>query len=119
MTTGGGGVNSSLKRSAEEVGAHHKSERKPNSTKEQIKEKLKTLKNGKIDNILNRQQKHHMTTSQAQKMWANKVPTAVSLLNNTMPMPMTKLKIDLASPSTGGSTDVVTKNNNFTGQPTQ
>ena len=48
-------------------------------------------------------------------MWANKVPTAVSLLNNTMPMPMTKLKIDLASPSTGGSTDVVTKHNNVTG----
>jgi len=112
MTTGGG-VNSSLKRSAEEVGAHHKSERKPTTTKEQIKEKLKTLKNGKIDNILNRQQKNHITTSQAQKMWANKVPTAVSLLNNTMPMP--KLKIDLASPSTGGSTDVVTKNNNVTG----
>lgn len=33
------------------------------------------------------------------------MPTALNLLNNTMPMP--KLMIDLASPSTGGSTDVV------------
>ena len=39
------------------------------------------------------------------KFRSSKVTTVVSLLNNTMPMP--KLMIDLAAPSTGGSTDVV------------
>lgn len=45
-----------------------------------------------------------MTATTTNKVRTQKVPTAISLLNNTMPMPM--LKIDLASPSTGGSTDV-------------
>jgi len=45
---------------------------------------------------------------------AQKVPTALNLLNNTMPMP--KLMIDLASPSTGGSTDLVSGTKTVTGQ---
>ena len=45
-----------------------------------------------------------MTT---QKVRTQKMPAAFNLLNNTMPMP--KLMIDLATPSTGGSTDVVRK----------
>jgi len=47
---------------------------------------------------------------------AQKVPTALNLLNNTMPMPMPKLMIDLASPSTGGSTDLVSGTKTVTGQ---
>ena len=39
------------------------------------------------------------------KLKNSKVTQVVSLLNNTMPMP--KLMIDLAAPSTGGSTDIV------------
>lgn len=39
------------------------------------------------------------------KVRNSKVTQVVSLLNNTMPMP--KLMIDLAAPSTGGSVDVV------------
>ena len=42
------------------------------------------------------------------------MPTALNLLNNTMPMP--KLLIDLASPSTGGSTDIVSGTKTATGQ---
>ena len=47
-------------------------------------------------------------------MRTQKLPTALNLLNNTMPMP--KLMIDLASPSTGGSTDVISGTKTATGQ---
>lgn len=43
------------------------------------------------------------------KVRNQKVTQVVSLLNNTMPMP--KLMIDLAAPSTGGSVDVINTNN--------
>lgn len=49
-----------------------------------------------------------MVNSNSKVVRNAKVTQVVSLLNNTMPMP--KLMIDLAAPSTGGSIDVVVNN---------
>jgi hypothetical protein len=50
MTSSGTGVTNSLKRSAEEVATHYKSERKA-STHHNLKDKLRTLKNGGINRM--------------------------------------------------------------------
>ena len=70
-----------------------------------MKEKLRTLKNPTKE-VLSHHQKQ--VGSNTNKVRNSKVTQVVSLLNNTMPMP--KLMIDLAAPSTGGSTDVINNN---------
>jgi len=68
-----------------------------------MKDKLKSLKNPPKDVPTHHQKQ--VGGAACSKSKSTKVTAVVSLLNNTMPMP--KLMIDLAAPSTGGSTDIV------------